>query len=91
MPDGSPGVGHNSAADKGIAAKQLTAFVERIERVEVDISNAQTDRKEIYQELKGAGFDPKIVRKLIGLRKMDPAERQEQEALLDVYRDAVGV
>ena len=71
--------------------KQLIAFVERIERVEEERAELAGDLKEIYAEVKGCGFDTKIVRKLISLRKQDEAERLEAEQLLATYMRAVGM
>lgn len=82
-----PGPGHNS---KGISAQRLKSFVERIERLTNDKENVASDIKEAYGESKSSGFDPKIIRKLIKLRKMDASDRQEEESLLQVYVDAVG-
>ena len=80
------------AKDKGgIAADQLRSFVERIERLEEEKAALSADVKEVYAELKSAGFDAKIVRQVIRLRKMDRAEFQEQEALLDIYMSALGM
>lgn len=80
------------AKDKGgIAADQLRSFVERIERLEEEKAALSADVKEVYAELKSAGFDSKIVRQVIRLRKMDRAEFQEQEALLDIYMSALGM
>ncbi len=77
--------------DNGIAADQLRSFVERIERLEEEKAALSADVKEVYAELKSAGFDAKIVRQVIRLRKMDRAEFQEQEALLDIYMTALGM
>jgi uncharacterized protein (UPF0335 family) len=90
------GVGHNSggagAPDVGgIAADRLKSFVERIERLEEEKKGLQEDVKEVYAEAKGTGFDTKIIRQIIRLRKMDKADRQEQEALLDLYKEALGM
>lgn len=86
------GIGHNSgASDKGVSAQRLLSFIERIERLESEKKDLGTDIREVYQEAKGAGFDTKIIRKVIALRKLDQADRQEQEALLQVYLDAVGM
>lgn len=74
-----------------IAAGQLRAFIERIERVQEDIDALSDDRKEIYAECKAMGFDTKAVRTLVKLRKMDQAERQEAEAILDLYKAALGM
>lgn len=85
----NPGPGHNS--DKGISAQRLKSFIERIERLEEERKALAADIKEIYAEAKSGGFDPKIMRKVVALRKLDPAERQEQEELLGVYLEAVGM
>ena len=82
MPDG--------AADKGISAQRLKSFSERIERLEEEKKALGADVKEVYGEAKSSGFDPKIMRKVVALRKLDPNDRQEQESLLQVYLDAVG-
>lgn len=73
----------------GIAGEQLRSFIERIERVEEEKKGLAEDIKEIYAQAKATGFDPKIMRKVISIRKMDNADRQEQEALLDVYLHAI--
>jgi len=73
----------------GIAAAKLKSFVERIERLETEKAELGADVREVYAEAKGNGFDTKIMRQVIKLRKMDLAERQEQEALLEIYLDAV--
>jgi uncharacterized protein (UPF0335 family) len=75
----------------GIAANQLKQFVDRIERLEEEKKALQEDIKEVYAEAKGRGFDIKILRKIIALRKKDQAELDEEEALLDVYKRALGM
>jgi len=74
----------------GVARDQLRSIVERIERLEEEKRAIAEDIKEVYAEAKGNGYDTKILRKVIALRKQDRAERQEQEALLDVYMHALG-
>jgi uncharacterized protein (UPF0335 family) len=74
-----------------IAADQLRSFVERIERLEEEKRALSADVKEVYAELKSAGFDAKIVRSIVRERQMDRAEIQEREALLDIYRSALGM
>lgn len=81
MPDGQ--------ADKGVSAQRLKSFIQRIERLEEEKKSLTADTREVYAEAKSGGFDPKIMRKVISLRKLDKAERQEQEALMQVYLDAI--
>ncbi len=73
----------------GVAGDILRSFIERIERLEIDKKAISEDMKEVYAEAKSSGFEPKIMRKVIALRKMESHERQEQEALLDIYLHAV--
>ena len=75
----------------GIAAEQLRQFIERIERLEEEKAALGADIREVYSEAKGTGFDPKIMRQVIRLRKLDRADVQEQEALLDLYKHALGM
>jgi uncharacterized protein (UPF0335 family) len=75
----------------GIAAERLRAFVERIERLEEEKAALGADVREVYAEAKAVGFDVKIMRQVIRLRKMDHSDRQEQEHLLDLYKRAVGL
>jgi uncharacterized protein (UPF0335 family) len=72
------------------AQTQLKTIVERIERLEEDKAAVSADLKEVYLEAKGNGFDVKILRKIIRLRKQDKAKRQEEDALLDLYLSAIG-
>jgi uncharacterized protein (UPF0335 family) len=69
---------------------QLRAIVERIERLEEEKKTIAADIKEVYAEAKGNGFDTKILRKVISLRKKDVNERQEEESMIDVYLAALG-
>jgi uncharacterized protein (UPF0335 family) len=73
----------------GIAGDQLRAIVERIEHVEDEIKELTEAKKEIYLEAKGNGFDVKILREVIRLRKQDQKERDEQDSLLDAYLEAI--
>ena len=73
------------------AQGQLRAIVERIERLEEEKKTIAGDIKEVYAEAKANGFDTKILRKVISIRKKDASERQEEEALLDVYLSALGM
>jgi uncharacterized protein (UPF0335 family) len=78
--------GHNS-----VAAGQLRSFVERIERLEEEKKAIADDIKDVKGEAKAHGFDVKVLNKVIAIRKQDQAERQEQEALLDLYLGALGM
>jgi uncharacterized protein (UPF0335 family) len=75
----------------GIAADRLRSLVERIERLEEERKALGSDIKDIYAEAKSAGFDVKVIRQLISIRRKEPAEVEEQETLLDVYRRALGM
>jgi uncharacterized protein (UPF0335 family) len=74
----------------GIAGDRLRAFVERIERLEEDIKGLNEDKKDVFAEAKGEGFDVKILKEVIRLRKQDKEERDEHESLLDLYMHAIG-
>ena len=80
-----------SDAAHGVARDQLRAFVERIERLEEEKKTIADDIKDVYGEAKGTGFDTKILRKVIAIRKQDKDERMEQEAILDTYLQALGM
>jgi uncharacterized protein (UPF0335 family) len=73
------------------AKGQLKTIVERIERLEEEKKTIAADIKEVYAEAKGNGFDTKILRKVISIRKKDRHEREEEEAMLEVYLDALGM
>jgi len=75
----------------GIAADRLRSIVERIERLEEEKKALGNDIKDIYAEAKSAGFDVKVLRQIVRLRKQEPAEVEEQETLLDLYRRALGM
>ncbi|WP_420415087.1 DUF2312 domain-containing protein [Roseibium sp.] len=75
----------------GIAADQLRAFIERIERLEEEKTVISDDIKDVYAEAKGNGYDVKILRKVVSLRKKQPHEREEEEAVLDLYLHALGM
>jgi uncharacterized protein (UPF0335 family) len=75
----------------GIAADRLRSIVERIERLEEERRALASDIKDIYTEAKSAGFDVKVLRQIIRLRKQEPSDVEEQETLLDLYRRALGM
>jgi uncharacterized protein (UPF0335 family) len=76
---------------QGVAADRLRSFIERIERLEEEKAALTADVREVYSEAKGAGFDTKVMRQVIRMRKMDTQDRREQEAILDLYRSALGM
>jgi uncharacterized protein (UPF0335 family) len=75
----------------GIAADRLRSVIERIERLEEERKALAGDIKDIFAEAKSAGFDVKVIRQIISIRKKEPAEVEEQETLLDLYRRALGM
>jgi len=75
----------------GVAADQLRSFIERIERLEEEKKALGDDIRDVYAEAKGTGFDTKVIRQVVRLRKKDSNERQEEEALLDLYMHALGM
>jgi uncharacterized protein (UPF0335 family) len=74
-----------------VAAGQLRALIERIERLEEEKKTIADDISEVYAEAKGNGFDGKAIRVIVKLRKKEQAERQEEEAILDLYKAALGM
>ena len=78
-------------AKKGETDARLRSFIERIERLESEKSELAEDIKEIYGEAKINGYDPKIMRKIVRMRKMDVEKRREEEALVEVYKIAIGL
>jgi uncharacterized protein (UPF0335 family) len=91
-PNRSSGNQENTMSDAhGVARDQLRAFVERIERLEEEKKTIADDIKDVYGEAKGMGFDTKILKKVIALRKKDEQERMEEDAILDTYLHALGM
>ncbi len=87
MADGSANM---AAGATTVAAERLRSFLERVERLEEEKAAIAGDIKEVFAEAKGEGYDTKTLRKVIRLRKMDKAKREEEEALLDLYLSALG-
>lgn len=85
----SDGVESGAADAGGLAAERLRSFVQRIERLEEERAALGADIREVYSEAKSAGFDVKTLRHVVRLLKLDRADRQEQEALLDLYKRAL--
>lgn len=73
------------------AAEQLRSFIDRVERLEEEKKALTADISEVYSEAKGQGFDTRIMREVVRLRKLDAADRQEREAVLDLYLTALGM
>jgi uncharacterized protein (UPF0335 family) len=78
-------------AKSGFAKEHLRSFIERIERLEEEKKALADDIREVYSEAKGSGFDAKVMRQVVKLRKMESADRQEHEAMLDLYLGALGM
>jgi uncharacterized protein (UPF0335 family) len=78
-------------AKSGFAKEHLRSFIERIERLEEEKKALADDIREVYSEAKGGGFDAKVMRQVVKLRKMESADRQEHEAMLDLYLSALGM
>jgi uncharacterized protein (UPF0335 family) len=87
MADDSPSI----EVLNGSAQGQLKSVIERIERLEEDKKSVMEDLKNVYAEAKGNGFDTKVLRKIVSIRKQDQSERMEQEALLELYLTALGM
>tara|TARA_B100002052_G_scaffold213659_1_gene195580 strand:+ start:331 stop:576 length:246 start_codon:yes stop_codon:yes gene_type:complete len=75
----------------GVAADRLRTIIERIERLEEEKKALSDDMREVFSEAKGAGFDVKVIRQVVRLRKMDATDRSEMEQVLDVYKRALGM
>ena len=75
----------------GIAGERLRSFIERIERLEEEKRTLAEDIKEVFAEAKGSGFDTKIIRQIIKIRRMDKDDLDEQETMLDIYMRALGM
>ncbi len=74
-----------------VAADELRSFIERIERLDAEKKDISDQQKEVMAEAKGRGYDTKVMRKLVTMRKKDPAEISEEEAVLELYREALGM
>ncbi len=82
-------IGHNSG--EAVAAEELRLLIERIERLEEEKKGVADDIRDVYSEAKSRGYDAKIMREVIRLRKMEAHDRQERDAVLDTYRTALGM
>ena len=82
------GVGHNSTS---FAAEQLKAVIERIERLEEEKKTFVDDIKDVYAEAKGNGYDTKALRTIVRMRKQDADQRHEEESIVELYKQALGM
>jgi uncharacterized protein (UPF0335 family) len=78
-------------AEAAVSNDQLRLFMERIERLDEEKKGISDDIRDVFSEAKSQGYDTKIMRQILKLRKMDPHDRAEMEALLDVYKSALGL
>lgn len=89
------GIGHNSQDEAqdvgGVSGQRLKAFIERVERLEEEKAAIAEDVREVYSEAKGAGYDVKIMRRVVKLRKMDTEKRREEDTILELYKAAIGI
>lgn len=90
MADGTANLNAAAPGATTVAAERLRSFLERVERLEEEKTTISGDIKEVFAEAKGEGYDTKTLRKIVRLRKMDRAKRDEEEALLDLYISALG-
>ena len=88
MTKDDPAAGHNSG---DVDARHLRAFIERIEKLEEEIKALNDDKRDVYGETKGAGYDTKIIKKIVALRRQDRDKRREEEEILDLYMSALGM
>ena len=77
--------------DNGVNGGQLRAFIERIERIAEIKAAATEDMKEVYEEAKSTGFDPKIMRKVVSMRRIDADKRRAEQEMIDLYLEALGM
>ncbi|MCC2602007.1 DUF2312 domain-containing protein [Sphingopyxis yananensis] len=78
-------------SDAPVSDDQLRLFIERIERLEEEKKGISDDIRDVYLESKSQGYDPKIMRQIVRLRKLPPHDRKEMEAILDIYKNALGI
>lgn len=92
--ENTQGFGQTSAPGEGsyrVAAGELRAFVERFERLDAEKKDIAEQQKEVMAEAKGRGYDVKVLRKIVALRKREPADISEEEAVLEIYKEALGM
>lgn len=77
--------------DNVIAADQLRSIIERIEKLDEEAKTLNDDRRDVYAEAKGNGFDTKVIKKIVAMRRVDHAQRKEEEAITELYLEALGM
>ena len=82
---------NDDTTETNVAADQLRLFIERVERLEEEKKGIGDDIRDVYAEAKAMGYDPKIMREIVRLRKMEPYDRQEMQAILETYMSALGL
>ena len=80
-----------TAAEGEVSSERLKSFIKRIEKLEEDKAGIAEDIRDVYAEAKGTGFDVKIIRKIVSLRKMEVEKRREEEEILELYKAALGM
>ena len=88
---GKPGKGHNSGDSYRVTADELRQFIERWERLEAEKKDIADQQKKVMSEAKARGYDTKVMRKVIALRKREPDDIAEEEAVLEMYKQALGM
>jgi uncharacterized protein (UPF0335 family) len=81
-------MGHNVG---GVNRAELMSFIERVEKIEGDVRDMNSDKSDVYKEAKSRGYDDKVLKKIIAMRRMDPDKRREQEEILDLYLTSIGM
>lgn len=84
-------IGHNSTREAQSSDNRLRLLIERVERLEEEKAGLAEDIRDVYAEAKAVGYDAKLMRQIVRLRKMDPSDRREMEAVLDLYKAALGM
>lgn len=81
----------NHGTADSVAGEELKQFIERIERLDEEIAGINGDKKDVYAEAKGRGFDVSIIREILRIRRQDPSQRAERETILDLYMQSIGM
>lgn len=82
---------HTAIGSNSVAADELKAIIERVERLDEEIASLNSDKSDLFSEAKANGFNTKIIKRIIAMRRKDHAERKEEEAILELYLEALGM